>query len=131
MSRAFGLKKGAACISCRFLTPGCRSATGNGLKKPSKRTSMTAIALTRFESVPPTCFTFRVPNQAAAPDLQEGDYAVVDQGARDIAIDKLYLLQWTSKLRRDQPVVVCTILKVTADRMRLKDIVDDKRVVQS
>lgn len=53
MSRAFGLKKGAACISCRFLTPGCRSDTGDGLKKPNPReTTMTLQGLISSPTVP-------------------------------------------------------------------------------
>jgi hypothetical protein len=72
-------------------------------------------ALTRFETLPPATFTFRVPNQAAEPALHEGDYAVVDQSAREITIGNLYLLQWTSKFKRDRPAVICTILKVTAE----------------
>lgn len=87
---------------------------------------MTALA--RFESLPPATIAFRVPDQAASSELQAGDFAVVDQAARDIAIGKLYLLQWSSRLRCEQPRIICTILKVTAEHMRLQAYVRKKVV---
>lgn len=57
-------------------------------------------ALTIFEALDPEHKTFLVNDNASAPHLRAGEYAVVDTADRELQNGELYVIQWESGMRR-------------------------------
>jgi hypothetical protein len=63
---------------------------------PTQRRQSPIRALTIFESLPPGHSTLRITDDASAPHLKAGEYAVIDTADRELQAGELYLIQYSS-----------------------------------
>jgi hypothetical protein len=64
--------------------------------RPTQPRQSPIRALTIFEAIPPGHSTLRIADDASAPHLKAGEYAVIDTTDRELQAGELYLIQYSS-----------------------------------
>ena len=87
--------------SAREVATAPKKPTSNSPAVPSEiKRQANLRALTRFDRLPPGHGTFLVPDDASAPHLRKGEYAVVDLLDREVQHGEIYVIQYESGERR-------------------------------